>query len=48
MDGKQTLFAFRRELEQFDLPALNEVDHLVPVAAGVNVLVSGNLESTRI
>ena len=43
MDGKETLFTFGREQQQFDLAALDEVDHLVLIAAGVNVGVSGNL-----
>jgi hypothetical protein len=37
-----------KEHEQFDLAALNEIDHLVLIPTGVYVLVSGNLEDTRI
>jgi hypothetical protein len=47
VDGEQALFTFRREYEQFDLPALNEVDHLVLIATGVDVGVSRNLDATR-
>jgi len=48
MDGQQALLAFGGEHKQFDLAAVNEVDHLVLIPTGVNVLVSGNLEGTRI
>ena len=48
MDGEKALFAFRREHEQFDLTALNEVDHLILITGSVNVSVSGNLEGARI
>ena len=44
MDGEKALFTFRREHEQFDLAALNEVDHLVLIATGVDVGVSRNLD----
>ena len=48
MDGQQTLFTFGGEHEQFDLAALDKVNHLVLIAAAVNVTVPGNLDGTRI
>jgi len=48
MDGQQALLAFGGEHEQFDLPALDEVDHLVLIATGVDVGVSRNLDGARI
>ena len=35
MDGQETFFTFGREQKQFDLAGLDEIDHLVLVAAGV-------------
>jgi len=48
MNRKQALFTFGGEHEQFDLSALDEVDHLVLITAGVNGAVSGNLDGARI
>jgi hypothetical protein len=48
MDGEKTLSALGREHQQFDLPAFDEVNHLVLIAAGINVGVSGNLNGARI
>jgi hypothetical protein len=46
--GKEALLAFGREHEQFDLAALDEVDHLILIATRVDVSVSGNLNGTGI
>ena len=48
MDGQQTLFTFGGEHQQLDLAALDEVDHLVLIAAAVYVAVPGNLNGARI
>jgi hypothetical protein len=37
MNDQQTFFTLGREQKQFDLAGLDEVDHLVLVAAGVNI-----------
>jgi hypothetical protein len=42
MNCQQTLFAFRRNHEQFDLSRLNEVDVVRRIATKVHVLVPGN------
>jgi hypothetical protein len=48
MDGQQALFTFGREQKQFDLAGLNEIDHLVLVAAGVNIRVPRDRHSARV
>jgi hypothetical protein len=48
MDGQETLFTFGREQKQFDLPALNKVDHLVLIATGVNIRVPRDRHSARV
>ena len=47
MDGKEALLAVGGEHEQFDLAGLNEIDHPVLVAAGVNICVARDRHSTR-
>ena len=47
MDGQQTFFTFGREQKQFDLAGLDEIDHLVLVAAGVNIRVPRERHRTR-
>ena len=47
MNGQQTFSTFRREHEQFDLSALNEVDQLIIVATRVNVIVFRNRDGAR-
>jgi hypothetical protein len=48
MDRKQALFTLGREQKQFDLAALNEIDHPVLVAAGVNIRVARDRHSARV
>jgi len=48
MDRKEALLAFGGDHEQFDLATLDEIDHLVPIAAGVDARMSGNLDGARI
>ena len=48
MDGQQTFFTFGREQKQFDLAGLDEIDHLVLVAAGVNIRVPRDRHGARV
>jgi hypothetical protein len=48
VDRQDALFTFGGEHKQFDLPALNDVDHLVLIATGVYVGVSRNLDGAGI
>ena len=48
MNRQQTLPALGRVREQFDLAALDEVNHLVVIAAGVDVGMARNFDRTRI
>ena len=48
MDGQEALFAIGGEHQQFDLAALDEIDHLVLIAAGVDVVMSGDLDRATI
>jgi hypothetical protein len=48
MDGKEAFLTFGGEHEQFDLAALDEVDHLVLIAAGIDVSEPRNLDGVRI
>lgn len=47
MDRKETLFTFGGEHEQFGLAALDQVDHLVLIVAGLNVSVSDKLNGAK-
>ena len=48
MDGQQTLFTLGGEHEQFNLAALNKINHLILIAAAVDVGMSGNLDGMRV
>lgn len=48
MYGENALPAFGREYQHFDLAALDEGDHLVPVATGVDIGVLRELDSGTI
>jgi len=48
VDGQETFFTFGREQKQLDLAALNEIDHLVLVAAGINIRVPRERHSARV
>ena len=48
MDRQEALFTIGGEHQQFDLAALDEIDHIALIAAGVDVVMSGDLEGARI
>ena len=48
MDGQEALSAVGGKHQQFDLTALDEIDHIVLIAAGVDVRVSSDLDRARI
>src|SRR5439155_24599158 len=48
MDGKETLPAFGRQHEEFDLAAFNKVEHLVRITTTIDVCVSRNLDGAKI
>jgi hypothetical protein len=48
VDSEEAFFTFGREQKQFDLAALDEVDHLILIAAGINIRVPGDLDGMRV